>query len=274
MLYISAIPIGNLEDITLRVLRILKSCDYILAEDTRKAKILLSHYKIPKKVFKFEKFSEKKKETGILQDLEEGKEIVLLSDAGVPLICDPGENLIKACQKKRLKVTALPGACSVINALVLSGFNTEPFQFLGFLKRKDKEKKRQILKMLFFSGTSIIFESAKRILSFLKLIQQLDPQREIVIAREMTKLFEEIKRGTAEELLEYYTEMPLKGEIVLLTGERKNFLEAEKFPLEDLLQVLQEEFGLSKKEALKMAAKILKQKKSGLYKEHQQNLGR
>ncbi len=268
MLYLIATPIGNLEDITLRALTILKSCDYVLAEDTRKTQILLSHFKISKKCISFEKFSEQKKEANILADLKADKNIALLSDAGTPLISDPGESLVQACIKQKLPFTALPGACSPINALVLSGFQSIPFQFRGFLKRKAGELKKQILQMLSYSGTSIAFESPHRLIASLKLLKKLDPERKISVVREMTKVFEESVQGTAEELIEYFSDAnhPLKGEIVLLIEEREYPLENENIELEELLNILKEKFSLTNKEALKLAAKILKTKKNVLYK--------
>ena len=274
MLYLIATPIGNLEDITLRALSVLKSCDYVLAEDTRKTQILLSHFKISKKCISFQKFSEKKQEAKVLADLQNDKNIALLSDAGTPLISDPGESLVKACIKQKLPLTALPGACSPINALVLSGFQSIPFQFRGFLKRKAGELKKQILQMLSYSGTSIAFESPHRLIASLKLLQKLDPERKISVAREMTKMFEESVQGTAEELIEYFSDdnHPLKGEIVLLMEEKEYPLENNNendpnyLELEELLTILKEKFSLTNKEALKLAAKILKTKKNVLYK--------
>ena len=189
---------------------------------------------------------------------------MLLSDAGTPLIADPGESLIRACVKENLSFTALPGACSVINALVLSGFSSSVFQFRGFLKRKAGELKKQLLKMLAYRGTSIIFETAKRLLSSLKMIDTLDPQRQLTVAREMTKMFEEIAKGRAKDLIEHFSKRPIKGEIVLLMEEKEFPL--ENLALEELLETLKEQFALSNKEALKMAAKILNKKKSDLYK--------
>lgn len=264
MLYLVATPIGNLEDITLRALKVLKSCDYILAEDTRKAKILLNHFQIEKKCKSFQKFSEKKQEAEILGDLKNGKEIALLSDAGTPLISDPGESLVQACVEKGLALTALPGACSVINALVLSGLAAAPFQFKGFLSKKTNELKKELMQMLFFQGTSIAFESPHRLMETLKMIDQLDPKRKVAVAREMTKMFEESISGTAEKLIRHFAENPLKGEIVLLI--EKNAISEADIELNELLEILKEQFALSTKEALKMAAKILKIKKNVLYK--------
>ena len=268
MLYLIATPIGNLEDITLRALSILKSCDYVLAEDTRKTQILLSHFHISKKCLRFEKFSEKKQEAKVLKDLHNQKNIALLSDAGTPLISDPGESLVAACIKQKLPLTALPGACSPINALVLSGFQSFPFQFRGFLNRKAGELKNQLLQMLSYSGTSIAFESPRRLIGSLKLLKKLDPTRKIAIAREMTKMFEESLQGTAEELIEHYEDAKnkLKGEIVILIEEKEYPLETQDLELDKLLNILKEKFSLTNKEALKMAAKILKTKKNVLYK--------
>lgn len=265
MLYLTATPIGNLEDISLRALRVFRECDYILAEDTRKALVLLRHFKIQKKVLKFEKFSEKKREARVLADLQGGKNIVLISDAGTPLISDPGESLVRGCIARNLKFTALPGSCSVINALVLSGMVSSIFQFRGFLKRKDSERRLQLLQILSYGGTSVVFETAPRLLKTLEQIYELDPGRELAVAREMSKKFEEVRRGTVSDLIGYFSRCSPKGELVLIVKEREFPLEDLK--LEELLKILREKFALSNKEALKKASKILKRKKSELYKQ-------
>ncbi|MFA5250481.1 MAG: 16S rRNA (cytidine(1402)-2'-O)-methyltransferase [Parachlamydiales bacterium] len=264
MLYLIATPIGNLEDITLRALKILRECDYILAEDTRNSGVLLRHFQITKKCLAFEKFSEKKLEEKILEDLEKGQKIALISDAGTPLISDPGESLVRSCLKKKLPFTYLPGACSVIGALVLSGFKNSPFQFRGFLEKKTEKLKEQLRRLLAYRGTSVAFESPHRIEKTLKALQKLDPKRNLAVAREMTKLFEETRRGKPAELIEHFSKNPPKGEIVLIIEEGPCPLEEIK--PEELLEILKEEFALSTKEALKMAAKILKTKKNQLYK--------
>ncbi len=263
MLYLVATPIGNLEDITYRAVRILSSCSYILCEDQRKSQILLNHYGIKKELQSFHKFCEKKKEERILNDLKEGKEIALISDAGVPLISDPGCNLVQKCIENKLSFTAIPGPSSLMNALLLSGFNTQPLLFLGFLSKQKSEKEKEIRRMLFFPGTSICFETAKRIEETLHIIQDLDPSRPCAIAREMTKKFEECVRHDAASLLLQVQRSPLLGELVLVLGAQE--APVHLLPLEELISLLQNLFALDEKEAIKTAAKLRKTPKRAYY---------
>ncbi len=263
MLYLVATPIGNLEDITYRAVRILSSCDYILCEDVRKSQVLLQHYGIKKELVCFHMFCEKKREHQILKDLAMGKEIALISDAGEPLLSDPGHSLVQACIEKKIPFTSLPGPSSLLNALLLSGFATTPFLFLGFLNKKKSEKEKEIKKMLFFPGTSLCFETPKRIEETLQIIGQFDPERNCMIAREMTKKFEEALRGRADSLLDHFQTAPPQGEMVLVlsAGEAPiHFL-----PLEELLSFFQDFYGLDEKEAIKTAAKLRKMPKRSYY---------
>lgn len=260
MLYLVSTPIGNLEDITYRAVRILSLCDYILCEDTRSSKILLDHLKIKKELVSFHKFSEKKKQGSVIEDLENGKEIALISDGGTPLLCDPGRELVLECIKKNIKYTAVPGPCSVIDAFVL-GAKDLPFQFVGFLK-KGAELKKDLKKMLCYNGTTICFESPKRILRTIALIKELDSERELVLVRELTKKFEDVLRGKPNDI-ENLLKDKTRGEMVLLIA-KKDF-DFKNLELDEMLEVLKES-GLSSKEALKTAARLRKEKKRDLYK--------
>ncbi len=210
MLYLVASPIGNLGDLSFRAVEILGSVDAILCEDTRHSLKLLNHYKIKKPLHSYHKFNEAKKEQIILDLLSEGKELALLSDAGTPGISDPGQRLVAACQKQGLPVTLIPGPCALIQALVLSGFSTEPFQFLGFLPRRSGRLQRTLEEMLAYQGTSIAYESPHRLHKTLALLDKINPNCQIAVARELTKKFEEIRWGTPKEIGE------VKGECVLL----------------------------------------------------------
>ncbi len=190
MLYLISTPIGNLGDITFRAISTLKSCDYILCEDTRKSRILLDHYDIKKKLVSFHKFKEKTEEDNIIQDLIEGKDIALISDAGTPVISDPGEYLIKRCIKEKIKYTHIPGPCSLISAYVVSGINAEKFQFIGFLPKKGSEKENFLKEAMYYPGATVCFDTPHRIIDTLKVINKLDGKRNIFIAREITKIFE------------------------------------------------------------------------------------
>jgi 16S rRNA (cytidine1402-2'-O)-methyltransferase len=218
MLYLIATPIGNLADFSFRALQTIELCDYLLCEDTRHSSILLNHYKIKKPLKSYHKFNEKKREEEIIHDLKEGKVIGLISDAGTPCIADPGARLVNVCLKAGLEVTPIPGASAIIVALSASGLETNRFQFLGFLPRKKGQHLKMLTEMLEYSGTSICYESPYRIKATLEVLASLDPEREVVIARELTKKFEEFSRGTASLLNQAWEKRTPKGEFVLLVG--------------------------------------------------------
>jgi len=216
MLYIVATPIGNLSDITLRALDTLRSVDYILCEDTRVSRKLLSHYEIRTPLQSLHKFSEAKKCGQVIEDLQCCKEIALISDAGTPLISDPGLKLIREVIHQNLPLTPIPGACSVITGLAASGLSSEPFQFIGFLPRKTNARKNALEGALNYKGTTITFESPHRIHKSLQALYELSPSTQIVIGRELTKKFETFLRGSVEEVLQSIEGKVLKGEIVLM----------------------------------------------------------
>jgi 16S rRNA (cytidine1402-2'-O)-methyltransferase len=214
-LFIVSTPIGNLEDITLRALRILKEADMIFAEDTRVTRRLLSHYQIENQLLSYHSHNEAGRIPQIIQFLKEGRQIALVSDAGTPGISDPAHKLVKAAIAEKLSIEAIPGATAGITALVISGLPTNRFVFEGFLPRK---KGRQT-KLKFLNeepGTIILYESAQRIHKTVEDIVKNMGNRYIVILRELTKKYEETLRGYAEELLAELKKRPLKGEIVLL----------------------------------------------------------
>jgi|EndMetStandDraft_5_1072996.scaffolds.fasta_scaffold352466_1 16S rRNA (cytidine1402-2'-O)-methyltransferase len=265
MLYLVATPIGNLGDITYRAVEILKNCDYILCEDTRHSQALLHHYDINKPLKSFHKFSEASKEHLILQDLTNEKKIALISDAGTPGISDPGERLVKACIKSNIPVQSIPGPCAAIAAITCSGLSTSVFQFMGFLPRKPSELRRCLQEILAYSGTSILYESAQRIPKVLSLLEEQAPTRSLAIARELTKKFEEMIRGTAAELLHYYAKHPLKGELVFLIEGNKNEQNWEDWTPEEHVLFLEDSYKLSRMEAIKMAAAQRKIPKREIY---------
>ncbi len=215
MLFLIATPIGNLKDITLRALETIKACDYLLCEDTRRTRILLDHYEIRVPLKSFHLFNESAKENRVIDDLKNGLTVGVVSDAGTPGISDPGERLVARARKEELEVIAIPGPCAAITALSASGLSTTHFQFFGFLPRK-KGKTKMLQAILNFPGTTICYESPHRILPTLKIIAALDPEKKCAVARELTKKFETHIRGTAPSLVEYFTQNPPKGEIVLL----------------------------------------------------------
>ncbi len=263
MLIFIATPIGNLEDISGRALETLKASDLILCEDTRHSQILLQRYSIQKPLLSFHQFNEKEREARILADLREGKTISVLSDAGTPLISDPGLPLVQACIREGIPFTAIPGPCSPILALSLSGFETDRFQFVGFLPREKGPLKETLHTLLFYRGTSIAFESPERLLSTLSAIEALAPERELAVARELTKKFEECRRGTATELLAHFRECAPRGEIVLLI--RAGSPPETEIDLVEMVELLKELHGLSTKEAIRAAAKLKGVPKSEVY---------
>lgn len=269
MLYIVATPIGNLADITLRALEVLKSCDYILCEDTRHSTILLNHYQIQKPLKSYHKFNESFRAESILEDLEAGKTICLISDAGTPGISDPGSDLVKQCVEHNLPITALPGPCAAIQALVCSGLPTERFQFWGFLARKESELKKELQIILEYQGTTICYESPYRLLNVLEMIQMMQPQRFLVVGRELTKKFEEFVRGSAATLIEYWQQKPLKGEIVLLISPASAYQSQEwiAWTPEEHVEWVQHTYGLSRKEAIKLVAELRGVPKRQIYQE-------
>jgi 16S rRNA (cytidine1402-2'-O)-methyltransferase len=262
MLVLVATPIGNLGDISFRAIEALKKADAILCEDTRRSSILLNHYGIEKPLYSYHKFNERKNLDVILERLRNGDEIALISDAGTPCLNDPGAILVQACIEEGLPFTAVPGACSPVMALVLSGFDAQRFQFIGFLPRKPLETLRMAMG---YPGTTVALESPERLIDTLEDLAGVDPERRVAVAREMTKTYEECKRGPVREVLAYFREKGVKGEICLVMAGGK--MPAEEMPLDELIEQLQELHGLSLKEAIKLAASLLKRPKSEIYRE-------
>lgn len=255
MLYLVATPIGHLGDITFRAIETLKSCAYILCEDTRHSQTLLTHYQINTPLKSFHKFSEASKEDSIIANLHENKNIALISDAGTPGISDPGERLVKRCITENISVVSVPGPCAAITAITCSGMSTDVFQFIGFLPRKPKELRKTLQSILMYPGTTICYESPLRLLKLLELLHELAPVRPLAVARELTKKFEEVVRGSAHELTQYYSCHPLKGEIVfLIEGNLEKKEEWSELTPEDHVAHLQDTYQLSRQEAIKLAA--------------------
>jgi 16S rRNA (cytidine1402-2'-O)-methyltransferase len=214
-------PIGNLEDITLRSLRILRECDQIYAEDTRVTKKLLNHFEISKPVYPFHAHNEHKPLNGVIQTIEKSELTVLVSDAGTPGISDPGFLLVRACIEQGIKIECLPGPTAFVPALVASGFPCDKFVFEGFLPHK-KGRQTRLLKLAEEDRTIVLYESPHRLVKCLEQIEEfMSPERKVCVVREISKLFEEYKRGTATEVRTYYQQHPPKGEIVILI-EGKN----------------------------------------------------
>jgi 16S rRNA (cytidine1402-2'-O)-methyltransferase len=216
MLYVVATPIGNLGDITLRALEVLKDVDLVAAEDTRHSGMLLKHYKIDKPLISYHEHNEAMRTAQLAERLAAGESVALITDAGTPGLSDPGARLIRECIKRELPFTIIPGPSSILTALVGSGFSAEKFFFAGFLPNKSGGRERDLRAAAARAETTIHFESPYRLTKTLKACIDILPDRQLCVARELTKKFEEFRRGTAAELLAHYEVKPPKGEIVLL----------------------------------------------------------
>lgn len=215
-LYLVATPIGNLEDITLRALRTLRECDLVAAEDTRRTGQLLKHFGISKPLVSYFKFSEARRSEQLLQGLASGRKIALVTDAGTPGISDPGERVVRAAIAAGFRVESVPGPCALVAALTASGLPTEEFYFVGFLPHKSGQRQRKLEALRAFEATLVLYESPYRIEKLLLELNEVFGQREVTLARELTKRFEEFVRGTPADLLAWCKTRPPKGEFVVL----------------------------------------------------------
>ena len=218
MLYLVATPIGNLGDITLRALEVLKSADVIAAEDTRHSGNLLRHFDIRKPLISYHEHNEAMRTAELAERLAAGETVALISDAGMPGLSDPGARLIRRCIADQLAFTIVPGVSAITTALVGSGFGMEHFCYRGFLPVKSGQRARELTAAAERQETSVFFESPYRINKTLAACAELMPERELCVARELTKKFEEFRRGTATELLAHYEAHPAKGEITLVVA--------------------------------------------------------
>jgi len=216
MLYIVATPIGNLKDITLRALEVLKSVDLVACEDTRHTKILLDHYGIKIPTTSFYQHNRLTKAQYLLKLLKAGKSVALVSDAGTPGILDPGYNIINLAIENNVKITVIPGAAAFVNALVLSGKPAHKFIFEGFLPNKPIARRNRLKQLARMEYTRVFYESCHRILATLEDIHAVFGEKEIICARELTKKFEEVKRGSAEDILKEFTARKPRGEFVVV----------------------------------------------------------
>jgi 16S rRNA (cytidine1402-2'-O)-methyltransferase len=216
MLYVVSTPIGNLGDITLRALEILKSVDLVAAEDTRHSGILMKHFGIKKPFVSYHEHNEAKRTAELVERLAAGENVALITDAGTPGLSDPGLRLIRECIRRELSFTIIPGPSSLLTALVGSGFSTAKFSFRGFLPIKSGQRQRELQAAAESGETVIFFESPYRLTKTLAACSDVMQDRQLCVARELTKTFEEFRRGNAAELLAHYEAHPPKGEIVLV----------------------------------------------------------
>jgi 16S rRNA (cytidine1402-2'-O)-methyltransferase len=221
-LYLVASPIGNLEDITLRALRTLKECDLIAAEDTRRTGILLKHFSISKPMLSYFQFNEAKRSEEIIQRLRRGEKIALVTDAGSPGISDPGERVVKAAIAAGFRVESVPGPSALVAALTASGLPADEFHFIGFLPHKSGQRRKKLESLATIEGTLVLYESPYRIEKLLGELKEIFPERSIVLARELTKKFEEFLRGKPAELLEQMQKRSIKGEFVVMIAQAQD----------------------------------------------------
>jgi 16S rRNA (cytidine1402-2'-O)-methyltransferase len=215
-LYLVATPIGNLEDITLRALRTLRECDVIAAEDTRHTGQLLKHFGISKPMLSYFQFNEARRSEEIITRLQGGAKIALVTDAGSPGISDPGERVVRAAAAAGLRVESVPGPSALVAALTASGLSTDEFHFVGFLAHKSGQRRNRLEALKVLPGTLVLYESPYRIEKLVGELNEIMPDRRVVLARELTKKFEEYLRGTPRELIEVLQKRTLKGEFVVL----------------------------------------------------------
>ncbi len=271
-LYLVPTPIGNLKDITLRALEVLKDSDIIAAEDTRQTLKLLNHFEIKKPLISYHKFNEQSKGNEIVELLREGKNIALVSDAGTPGISDPGSVIVEKCIAENIEFEVLPGATAITTALVYSGLDTTKFLFRGFLPRENKDRKVITDELLNSQETLIFYEAPHRLLDTLSYLCDAFGDRNIAVCRELTKLYQEIFRGKLSEAIQHFVNNKPRGEFVLvLEGKRLEDIKEEKkqewinLSIEDhILKYIKD--GINKKEAIKLVAKDRELPKSEVYK--------
>ena len=263
-LYIVATPIGNLDDITLRAIKILEKVDLIAAEDTRHTLKLLNHLNISKPMVSYYRHNEELRSEELIKKIKEGENVALVSDAGTPGICDPGQKMIKKCIEENIKVVPIPGACAMINALIASGLDTNEFTFIGFLPLNKKNRKEKLDEIKNTDKTIILYEAPHKLSTTLKDLRDIIGNRKIVLARELTKIHEEFVRMDIEDLIEN-TEK-IKGEMVII-------IEGSKIIKENNLNFLTleehynyyENKGFTKKDIIKKIAKDRNVSKNDIY---------
>lgn len=264
-LFVVATPIGNLSDFSLRGIETLKTCDYILAEDTRQTIKLLNHFEIKKKMVSYHKFNEEKKSASVIEDLKSGKNIALVSDAGTPCISDPGYILVKHARENNIKVASVPGCSAVIAALSAGGLDTSTFTFYGFVPTENKPRK-ELFESIKHSNikTKVVYESPKRIIKLLKELKDEMPGCVICVASEITKVHESYEYGKIEDVYEKMKDNPdsLKGEYVILIQNEKEDEKESAISIEAMLV----DIIIKEKRTIKDAIKILNEKQKDISK--------
>lgn len=267
-LYLVATPIGNLEDITIRALNVLKSVDLIAAEDTRHTLGLLNHFEINKPLISYYKETEKKKSPILIEKLLNGTNIALVSDAGTPGISDPGEEIVKEAIKNNIDIVPIPGACAFVNALISSGMNTREFSFIGFLSANKKERKDKLEEIKYETRTLIFYEAPHKLKTTLESMLEVLGDRKIVLARELTKIHEEFIRGNLSTIVEQFVD--IRGEFVIIlegnsiSKQEKEILDLNSLSMDEHYKFYENQ-GLDKKEIIKKIAKDRNINKNEVY---------
>lgn len=267
-LYLVATPIGNLEDITLRALRVLKEVDLIAAEDTRHTLGLLNHFEISKPLISYYKQNEKTKSEILINKLLEGQNVAVVSDAGTPGISDPGEEIVKVAIENGIEIIPIPGACAFVNALIASGLSSKEFCFIGFLSAIKKDRKEKLEEIKYETRTLILYEAPHKLKATLEAIYEILGDRKIVLARELTKIHEEFIRDNISNILNKIEE--IKGEfVILIEGNTESKKDIELSELNDTSLEEHYEYyskqGLDKKEIIKKIAKDRNTNKNEIY---------
>jgi 16S rRNA (cytidine1402-2'-O)-methyltransferase len=267
ILYIVSTPIGNLEDITLRALRVLKEVDLIAAEDTRRTRQLLSHFGIHKPLLSYHEHNRRMREKSFLEELRRGRNIALVTDAGTPGISDPGENLVRRAVEESIPLIPVPGPSALVAALSVSGLPTGSFLFYGFLPAQPPARQKFLLSLRDRPETLIFYESPRRLRSFLEDVFRILGDRQLMVAREMTKLYEEVYRGTVSGVLKQLGEEEVKGEVTLVVEGSTLPARVEGVRIDKALELYYREMGLSMKEAVHRVAEELGVSKKEVYAE-------
>jgi len=260
-LYLVPTPIGNLEDMSFRAIRIMKEADVIAAEDTRNTKKLCNYFEIETPVISYHEHNKQQSGKQLIERIENGQTVALVSDAGMPCISDPGYELVKEALEKKITVIPLPGANAALTSLIASGLAPQPFYFYGFLDRGSKGKKKELEKLKYITSTFVLYESPHRLKETLQVMLQILGNRKVVLCRELTKKFEEFIRGDLEEVCKWAKENEMRGEFCIIVegGSEEVPSEEEQWwqalSVVDHVNIYIEEKGLTSKDAIKQVAK-------------------
>ena len=266
-LYIVSTPIGNLEDITLRALRVLKEVDLIAAEDTRRTRQLLTHFGIQKPLISYHEHNERMRENSLLEKLREGKNVALVTDAGTPGISDPGEALIRRAVREKITLVPIPGPAAAMAALSVAGLPTDRFLFYGFLPSRSEARKKLLDGLRRRPETLVFYESPRRLPSLLEEAREIFGNRQVAVARELTKVYEEIRRGSLEEVLTKIEQDEIKGEVTVVMAGNTDEASIDSRTIREALREYRKISGVSWKEAVKRVTEDLGAPKREVYRE-------